>query len=427
MRIGVLAESRPGERRVALPPEAVSALCAADHAVVVQSGAGRHLYATDDDYRAAGAEIADSAELIAAQAELLAVVNPPEPSVIAAMPSGASLLGLLNPFQEAQAILALREQGVSAYALELVPRISRAQSVDALSSQALVAGYRAALVGAELLPRFFPLFMTAAGTIPPARVLVLGAGVAGLQAIATARRLGAVVSGYDVRAAAADEVRSLGASFVELNLETQEGAGGYARSQSADFAERQHAALAPFVADADVVITTASIPGRAAPLLVTEEMVAGMRPGSVVVDLAAQSGGNCALSKPGETGVFNGVSVWGGADVPSQLPVHASKLYGANVSAFIALLKAGDAADEILAGSRVTEGGRFVHEGVRKALAPDEAEPAPAVAAEPEGAPEPEPATERATGGEPRPGSGPEAVAASEPGTDRPDQPEQGE
>ena len=372
MRIGVLAEVRSGERRVALPPEAVSALRAADVSVTVQSGAGRHLFASDDDYRAAGAEVVESAERIAAEAEVLAVVNPPEPAVIAAMPAGASLVGLLNPFLEPAAMRALRDQGVTAYALELIPRISRAQSVDALSSQALVAGYRATLVGAELLPRFFPLFMTAAGTIPPARVLVLGAGVAGLQAIATARRLGAVVSGYDVRSAAADEVRSLGATFVNLDLETQEGAGGYAKSQSEDFAARQHAALAPYVAESDVVITTAAIPGRTAPLLVTEEMVAGMRPGSVVVDLAAQSGGNCALSKPGETGVFNGVSVWGGADVPSQLPVHASKLYGANVSAFIALLLAGDAQDEILSGSRVTEGGQFVHEAVGKALAADE-------------------------------------------------------
>src|SRR5258708_1699338 len=254
MRIGVLAEIRPGERRVALPPEAVSALHAADVTVTVQSGAGRHLFATDEDYRAAGAEIADSPERIAAEAELLTVVNPPEPSVIAAMPAGTSVLGLLNPFQEPSAMRALRDQGVTSYALELVPRISRAQSVDALSSQALVAGYRAALVGAELLPRFFPLFMTAAGTIPPARVVVLGAGVAGLQAIATARRLGAVVSGYDVRAAAADEVRSLGATFVNLELETQEGAGGYAKSQSEDFAARQHAALAPYIAESDVVI-----------------------------------------------------------------------------------------------------------------------------------------------------------------------------
>jgi H+-translocating NAD(P) transhydrogenase subunit alpha len=397
MRIGVLSETRPGERRVALPPEAVSALSAAeDTSVIVQSGAGRHLFATDDDYRAAGAEIADSAERIAAEADVLAVVNPPEPSVIAAMRPGSSMLGLLNPFQEPRAMLSARDQGVTAYALELVPRISRAQSVDALSSQALAAGYRAALVGAELLPRFFPLFMTAAGTIPPARVVVLGAGVAGLQAIATARRLGAVVSGYDVRAAAADEVRSLGATFIELNLETQEGSGGYARSQSADFAARQHAALAPYVAEADVVITTAAIPGRTAPLLVTEEMVLAMRPGSVVVDLAAQSGGNCALSKPGETGVFNGVSVWGGADVPSQLPVHSSKLYGANVSAFIKVLRAGDEQDEILAGSRVTQGGRFVHEAVRKAIAPDESEPEPA----PEPVPEPESTTDGPEQGE---------------------------
>lgn len=400
MRIGVLSESRPGERRVALPPDAVTALCAAeDTTVIVQAGAGRHLHATDDDYRTVGAQIADSAESIAAEVDLLTVVNPPEASVITAMRPGSSLLGLLNPFQEHRAMLTARDHGVTAYALELVPRISRAQSVDALSSQALVAGYRAALVGADLLPRFFPLFMTAAGTIPPARVLVLGAGVAGLQAIATARRLGAVVSGYDVRAAAADEVRSLGATFIELNLETQEGTGGYAKSQSADFASRQHAALAPYVADADVVITTAAIPGRTAPLLVTEEMVAKMRPGSVVVDLAAQSGGNCALSKPGETGVFGGVSVWGGADVPSQLPVHASKLYGANISAFVALLKAGDEQDEILSGSRVTQGGRFVHEAVRKALAPDEPEPEPAVGTEP----------------------------AARPGPDRTDEPEQGE
>lgn len=391
MRIGVLSETRPGERRVALPPEAVSALNAAeDTSVIVQTGAGRHLFATDEDYRAAGAEIADSAERIAAEADLLTVVNPPETPIIAAMRSGSMMLGLLNPFQEQTAMLAVRDQGVTAYALELVPRISRAQSVDALSSQALAAGYRAALVGAEMLPRFFPLFMTAAGTIPPARVVVLGAGVAGLQAIATARRLGAVVSGYDVRAAAADEVRSLGATFIELNLETQEGAGGYARGQSADFAARQHAALAPYVAEADVVITTAAIPGRTAPLLVTEEMVAAMRPGSVVVDLAAQTGGNCALSKPGETGVFGGVSVWGGADVPSQLPVHSSKLYGANISAFVKLLAAGDEQDEILVGSRVTQGGRFVHEAVRKAIAPDEPEPEPESQREPESTDGPE-------------------------------------
>ena len=376
MRIGVLTEIRSGERRVALPPEAVAALCGDGFTVTVQTGAGRHLHASDEDFRTAGAEVVDSAQQVARQSDVLAVVNPPELPVIQALPSGANMVGMLNPFQEARAVRSARDQGISAYALELLPRISRAQSMDALSSQALVAGYRAALVGADLLPRFFPLFMTAAGTIPPARVLVLGAGVAGLQAIATARRLGAVVSGYDVRSAAADEVRSLGATFVQLDLETQEGAGGYAKSQSTDFAERQHAALAPYVAESDVVITTAAIPGRQAPLLLTESMVAAMRPGSVIVDLAAQSGGNCALSKPGETNVHGGVTVWGGADVPSQLPVHASKLYGANQTAFIRLLRDGEADDEILVGCRVTAAGEIVHDAVRGALAeePDQRE-----------------------------------------------------
>jgi H+-translocating NAD(P) transhydrogenase subunit alpha len=392
MLIGVLSEAGPGERRVALTPEAVAGLKAARPPgpgrpapadqpaaeqpgaepdaveVVVQSGAGTHIHASDEDYTAAGARIAASAQEIAAQADLLAVVGWPERQALGALREGAAIVGLLDPYQQADAIFAVRDSGVTAYALELVPRISRAQSLDALSSQALVSGYRAALVGAQLLPKFFPLFMTAAGTIPPARVLVLGAGVAGLQAIATARRLGAVVHAYDVRSAAADEVRSLGASFVDLGLETREGTGGYAAAQTADFATRQHEALAPHVADADVVITTAAIPGRTAPLLITAQMAAGMRPGSVIVDLAAQSGGNCELSKPGTTEVHGGVTVWGGADVPSQLPVHASKLYAANVTAFTALLRAGDMDDEVLVGCRVTAGGRIAHDGVRNVL-----------------------------------------------------------
>jgi H+-translocating NAD(P) transhydrogenase subunit alpha len=369
MRIGVLTETRPGERRVALPPEAVSALVAAGHQVVVQRGAGRFCHASDADYTDAGAEGAESGTETAAGADLVCAVSVPDRDVIAALAPHAALAGLLNPLQEPETVLALRESGATAYALEFVPRISRAQAMDALSSQALVAGYRAGLVAAELLPRFFPMFITAAGTIPPARVLVLGAGVAGLQAIATARRLGAVVSGYDVRAAAADEVRSLGAAFVDLGLETQEGSGGYARSQSADFADRQRAALAPYVAAADAVITTAAIPGRAAPLLVTAAMAGAMRPGSVIVDLAAQTGGNCELSEPGVTAVHGGVTVWGGADVPSQMPVHASKLYGANLVAFCGLLAAGDLDDEILAAARITRGGEVVHAAVRDALA----------------------------------------------------------
>ena len=364
MRIGVLSEQRTAERRVALLPEAARAIVGSGHELTVQSGAGRWVHAADADYADAGAAIAASAAELVAAADLLLVVNPPETAVIGSLKPAATVVGLLNPYQEPEFLDAACAAGITTYALELVPRISRAQSVDALSSQALVSGYRAALVGAQLLPRFFPLFMTAAGTIPPAQVLVLGAGVAGLQAIATARRLGAVVSAYDVRAAAADEVRSLGAVFVDLELESQEGAGGYAKGQSADFATRQHAALTPYIAKADVVITTAAIPGRTAPLLVTAAMVAAMRPGSVIVDLAAQSGGNCELSEPGRTEEHSGVTVWGGADVPSQLPVHASKLYGANLSAFLKLLEAGDAQDEILLGSQVTGGGRIVHETV---------------------------------------------------------------
>lgn len=373
MRIGVLTEAEPGERRVSLPPDTVSALVAAGHSCSVQSGAGAWIHATDEAYRAAGADLAAQPADVIEGCDVLAAVNAPAPDTIALLPTGITVLGLLAPYQNAKAITALRDRPATSYALELIPRISRAQAMDALSSQALVAGYRAALAGAELLPRFFPLFMTAAGTIPPAKVLVLGAGVAGLQAIATARRLGAVVSGYDVRAAAADEVRSLGARFVDLGLETQEAAGGYAAAQSTDFGERQRAALSPHVAEADVVITTAAIPGRRAPLLVTAEMAAGMRPGSVIVDLACDArhpehGGNCALARPGEVLEHHQVKIWGGRDVPSQLPEHASRLYGANLRALIELLAAGDAADEILTGSRVTEGGRIVHDAVRRAI-----------------------------------------------------------
>ena len=373
MRIGVLTETDPGERRVSLPPDAIASLTSAGHACAVQSGAGRSIHAADDAYRAAGASVAADAAEVIEFCDVLAAVNAPPPETVAGLAPGSTVLGLLAPFQNPVRLSALRDHRASSYALELVPRISRAQAMDALSSQALVSGYRAALVAAELLPRFFPLFMTAAGTIPPARVLVLGAGVAGLQAIATARRLGAVVSGYDVRAAAADEVRSLGARFVDLELETQEGTGGYAAAQSEDFAIRQRAALAPHVAGADVVITTAAIPGRRAPLLITREMAEGMPPGSVIVDLATEPrnpehGGNCELARPGETVEHHEVRIWGGRDVPSQLPEHASRLYGANLRALIELLAAGDTDDEILLGSRVTEGGRIVHDAVRRAV-----------------------------------------------------------
>ncbi|MGH3326907.1 MAG: NAD(P) transhydrogenase subunit alpha, partial [Streptomycetales bacterium] len=284
-------ETREGERRVALVPEAAARLVDAGLDVAVESGAGRHAYHSDEAYREAGAMVVPGDVL--PDADVVLTVQPPAADRVRSLREGALLIGLLSPAGEPDLVKALRDRGVTAFAMELVPRISRAQAMDALSSQALVAGYRAALVAADRLPKFLPLFMTAAGTIPPATVFVLGAGVAGLQAIATARRLGAVVEAYDVRTAAAEEVGSLGATFVDLGLEAIEGAGGYARETTEDYAKRQRDLLAPHVAKADALITTAAVPDRPAPLLVTREMVEAMRPGSVVVDLAAEQGGNC--------------------------------------------------------------------------------------------------------------------------------------
>jgi NAD(P) transhydrogenase subunit alpha len=275
-------------------------------------------------------------------------------------------LSFLQPWVHGDLVGALAQRSVTAFSLDLVPRISRAQSMDALSSQALVAGYRAVIVAAEAAPRMFPLFMTAAGTVPPAKVLVLGAGVAGLQAIATARRLGAVVSAYDVRAAAADEVRSLGATFLDLGLETQEGAGGYARVQSEEFLAEQRRILGQHIGAADVVVTTAAVPGRPAPRLVTAEMVHGMRPGSVIVDLGAEGGGNCELTRAGETVNVGGAFVIGLRGAPSAVPAHASALYARNMATLLQLmLRDGDFApdwdDEIVAGCCVTREGQVLH------------------------------------------------------------------
>ncbi|KWW98300.1 NAD(P) transhydrogenase subunit alpha [Carbonactinospora thermoautotrophica] len=368
-KVGVPAETRSGERRVALVPEVVPRLLDAGLEVYVQSGAGRHAYASDEDYRAAGAKIVDGDVL--ADSDIVLTVQPLEPAAARRLRPGATVIGFLAPSLELDTIRALRDREATAFALELVPRISRAQAMDALSSQALVAGYRAALVAAERLPKFFPLFMTAAGTVPPAKVLVLGAGVAGLQAIATARRLGAVVEAYDVRAAAAEEVRSLGARFIELELETQDGAGGYAKEQSAEFLRRQRELIGQHVAASDAVITTAAVPGRPAPLLVTTEMVERMRPGSVVVDLAAESGGNCELSRPGEEVVHRDVLIWGGRNVPSQLPVHASQLYAKNVANLLLhIIRDGeirfDFDDEIVTGCCVTHAGEVRQESIRQ-------------------------------------------------------------
>jgi H+-translocating NAD(P) transhydrogenase subunit alpha len=357
MRVGVPAETRPGERRVALVPDAVGKLVSAGLEVAVEAGAGRHAFSSDGAYREAGATVVDGDVL--AGSDVVLTVAPLTVAQAQRLQPGALTIGFLPLGAHAELLGVMRERAVVAFAMEQVPRISRAQSMDALSSQALVAGYRAALVAAERLPRFFPLFMTAAGTVAPARVLVLGAGVAGLQAIATARRLGAVVEAYDVRPASADEVRSMGASFIDLGLDALEGSGGYAREMAQARAERQRELLTPYVGNSDVVITTAAVPGRPAPLLVTRAMVEAMRPGSVLVDLAAESGGNCELSRPGEDVEHHGVLVHGLKDAPSAMAVHASQLYARNVVNLLLLMTADgevvpDFDDEIVAAACVT-------------------------------------------------------------------------
>jgi len=371
VQVAVPRETRPGERRVALVPGGLGRLIEAGLQVRVEPGAGAAAGFDDPAFAQAGATVtADALD----GAQVLVGVQPPTPEQVKRLAEGAVTISYLPAAQELPLVRTLASTGRTGFAMELVPRISRAQGMDALSSQALVAGYRAALIAAEKLPRFFPLLMTAAGTVPPARVLVLGAGVAGLQAIATARRLGAVVSAYDVRVAAAEEVRSVGADFIELDLPPLEGAGGYAREAGEDRAAKQRELLAPYVAAADALITTAAVPGRPAPLLVTEEMVAAMKPGSVVIDLAAESGGNVAGARPGEeVEVGNGVRLWGGRNVPSQLPGQASQLYATNVANLLLLMVADgavapDLSDEVLAGCCLTHAGEVWHAPTRELL-----------------------------------------------------------
>jgi NAD(P) transhydrogenase subunit alpha len=367
----VPTETRPGERRVALVPESVGRLTALGVDVRVQAGAGLGANALDDAYRDAGATVVDGDVL--AGADVVLTVNALDLDRIALLARGTTVVSFLAPSASLDKVGAARDAGVTWLSMELVPRISRAQSMDALSSQGLVAGYRCALVAAERLPKFFPMLMTAAGTVKPAKVVVLGAGVAGLQAIATAKRLGAVVQAYDVRAAAADEIRSMGAKFIELDLESLEGAGGYAREMTEDRSQRQRDLLTPFISEADAVITTAAVPGRQAPMLVTRQMVETMAPGSVVVDLAAETGGNVEGSVAGEEVMVGHASVWGGLNVPSQMPVAASRLYSANLVAISELfLKEGavvmDFEDEILDGACVTHDGVVRFAPAREAL-----------------------------------------------------------
>lgn len=375
MRLLIPRETRPGERRVAVVPSVVGKFKQLGFEVVVESGAGDLAYAPDADYSAAGALVVPGSGMDDALAatDVVASVRPLDYNHAKRLKQGAVALSFLSPGSDLDTIRALRDAHATGLSFDLVPRISRAQSMDALTSQSLVTGYRASLVAADRLPKFFPLFMTAAGTIQPARVLVLGAGVAGLQAIATAKRLGARVSAYDVRAASADEVKSMGATFIQLDLDALEGSGGYAREMSEDRAQRQRDLLAPHIADADVLITTAAVPGRQAPLLVTQSMVQGMRPGSVVVDLAAETGGNVEGSRPGEEVMLGEVLIWGAKDVPSEMPVHASQLYSMNVYSLLTLVAQDgavvvDADDEIIDGCAVVIDGDVRNQTAQAAL-----------------------------------------------------------
>ena len=373
MKVGTPKESAPDERRVALVPDTVTRLSAATLEVTVESGAGSAAFITDEAYQQAGATIVKGAAALIGDADAVLKVQAPSVAEVAMFKKGAVLISFLQPATQGEIVRALAAQGVTAFSLELVPRISRAQSMDALSSQASAAGYKAVLMAAGRLGKFFPMMMTAAGTIPPARVLVMGAGVAGLQAIATARRLGAVVSAYDVRPAVKEEVQSLGATFIELALETQEGEGGYAREQSEAFLRKQRELIGEHVAKSDIVITTAAVPGRRAPLLVTGDMVKGMRAGSVIVDLAAETGGNVELTKAGKDVDVGGVTIIGTRNVPSTMPLHASQLYARNVANLLLhLVKDGaivlDFEDEITKGCCVTHDGEIVNERAKQQM-----------------------------------------------------------
>jgi NAD(P) transhydrogenase subunit alpha len=370
MRISVPKEIKPGEKRVALVPDIISKLTKLGHEVFIESGAGVAAEYSDEQFLAAGAQIKQGDVL--GNSDVVLSVQPLTPSQIRNLKKGSLTISFLSPATSTDSIDAAVSASVTALSLELVPRISRAQSMDALTSQALCAGYKAALVAAELSPKFFPLLMTAAGTVTPAKVVVLGAGVAGLQAIATAKRLGAVVSAYDVRPSSADEVKSMGAKFISLELEALEGAGGYAREMSEERANKQRELLAPYIAAADVLITTAAVPGRNAPRLVTADMISRMAPGSVVVDLAAESGGNVEGSVSGElVTTKEGIRIWGAKDVPSQLPFHASMLFSRNVVNLLLLMNKSidgkstgqiepDFSDEIIDSATIT------HNGVRR-------------------------------------------------------------
>ena len=365
MQVSVIAETARGERRVALVPDSVGRLVKAGVSVVVERGAGVAASHFDDAYIAAGATIAASAAEACAKAQVVCKVQKPTVAEAAYLAPGTVLISLLQPASSADLIAVLMARNVTALALERVPRISRAQSMDVLSSQATVAGYKAVLVAASASPRFLPMLTTAAGSIPPAKALVLGAGVAGLQAIATARRLGAVVSAFDVRAAVREQVQSLGATFVasELAAVGAETAAGYAKEQGADEQQRTRAAIGGAIAPMDLVISTAAIPGKAAPLLIDEAMVRTMKPGAVIVDVAAETGGNCALTQPGETIVAHGVTIIGSLNLPSTVPTHASQMFSRNVLTLLQHLAPKDTGLKVDLADEITSAMAVVHDG----------------------------------------------------------------
>jgi NAD(P) transhydrogenase subunit alpha len=370
IKIGVPKEVREGEQRVALVPDSVNRLTKQDILVTLETGAGALAGYTDDYYE--NAEIAASSAEILSKSDICLTVNPATSEQIEQLREGSILIGYLNPHSDLERFNKLKAKKISAFSMELIPRISRAQAMDALSSQASIAGYKAVLLASNLLGKFFPMLTTAAGTIRPSKVLVIGAGVAGLQAIATARRLGAIVEGYDVRAAVKEQVESLGAKFVDIEIKA-EGEGGYARELTDEERQQQQAILAKHVAAADVVVSTAAIPGRPSPLIINTQMVEGMRGGSVIVDLAAEGGGNCELTKIDETVLHNGVKIYGPANVPSMLGNHASELYAKNLLNFLELLiRDGainiDLEDEILSASLITHGGEIHHAGIKELL-----------------------------------------------------------
>jgi H+-translocating NAD(P) transhydrogenase subunit alpha len=369
MIVSVPKEIAPGETRVALVPEVADRLVEGGLNITIEAGAGAAAHHPDSDYVEAGAQVGDGFS-----GEVVAKVAPPSAEEIGRLSQGSVLVGFLQPLTAGDTVRALADAGVTSFAMEAIPRITRAQSMDALSSQATVSGYRAALIAAQELPRFFPMLTTAAGTVRPAKVLVLGAGVAGLQAIATARRLGAVVQAFDVRSAVKEQIESLGARFLELDmgLEDAEAAGGYARQLTEEEQAKQRDLLAVEIGKMDAVISTAAVPGRRAPLLVTEQAVRNMKPGSVIVDLAAETGGNCELTEPGETVVREDVTIAGPLNLPASMPDHASSLYARNVQALLeVMVKEGELSldfdDEVIAGACITRDGQIVHEGARAA------------------------------------------------------------